>query len=222
MSLVPSVDPSTIDTVPSVDPSTIGTLHHDILSLIVSLLSDIDMQIIKSKIIYDKICMPLTDHGYLDLLKLYIDQDTSCYDIYSYICTHAARNGHINILQWLRNKGIRLSNAIYTDADDNVEVLQWALDNGYKLNNDDLGEHAAINGYLNALKWAQLNGCKMTSYMCKNAIMGQQLVIVQWLLANGCQWDMWLYELARSYGNQNMIQWLQVNGYMVTLCNIVI
>ncbi len=195
--------------VPSVDPSTIDTVHHDVLALIVSLLSDIDMQVIKDKIIYTEAHIPLAEYGYLNLLKLY---DGLCgqYSNYSNICSHAAKNGHINILQWIEDNICKVGAVIYAYANDNLEVLQWAFDNGYKFDGG-FCQNAVICGYIDALKWAKSNGYILNSYLCGVAIIHGQLTSLQWLLTNGCVWNEYMRETTINFGHPHIKQWAKDN-----------
>src|SRR4051812_5093758 len=48
---------------------------------------------------------------------------------------------------------------------------------------------AALDGSLNLIKWARINGCPWDAYTCANAARGGHLEALQWARANGCPWD---------------------------------
>ena len=47
-------------------------------------------------------------------------------------------------------------------------------------------KHAALEGYLNLIKWARANGCPWDKQTCANAARGGHLEVLQWARANGC------------------------------------
>jgi len=136
---------------------------------------------------------------------LQIAKDNGCYlhSVYS----HAATNGHLDILKWAHDQGISVraskkhgnpwNKDICTIAASNghLEILKWAA-------LSDLGasaearEHkciwgiqttfyAASHGHLDVLKWAIGNGCKFSLKDCSTiARINKRTHVLEWLTKN--------------------------------------
>ncbi len=91
-------------------------LHQDIKSHIVTFLESVDLIIIKNGDISAKHVQTFANYGYLNLLK-YIVNDIhfpmntvictdNNIDISAIICMEAACGGHLDVLQWARERGV--------------------------------------------------------------------------------------------------------------------
>ena len=68
-------------------------------------------------------------------------------------------------------------------------------------------QHAAVEGYLNLIKWAHTSGCPWDEYTCSYAAYGGHLEVLKWARANGCPWDEWTCSRAAWGGHLKMLQW---------------
>jgi hypothetical protein len=100
--------------------------------------------------------------------------------------------------------------------------------------------YAALNGHLEVLKWARLNGCpwdemdvcicsgKWTSggipvgtfengcpwdeETCSYAAKNGHLEVLKWARLNGCPWDEWTCASAAENGHLEVLKWSRLNG----------
>lgn len=74
-------------------------------------------------------------------------------------CICAAGNGHLDILQWLRENGCPWDDrtCIYAASGGHLEALRWAMENGCPVN-DWVCAAAAEKGHLDVLMWIYENG----------------------------------------------------------------
>jgi len=107
------------------------------------------------------------------------------------ICDYAARNGHLDVLQWAKSNGYSWSLDICSCAGENghLEVLKWARSNGYSWSSDTCAL-AAQNGHLKVLKWARSNGCDWNSRTYFGAIENGHYHVAVWAITNGCPTDL--------------------------------
>ena len=103
-----------------------------------------------------------------------------------HLCHEAAKEGHLEILQWLRSIG-----------------CNW---------NSNTCSAAALNGHLEVLKWARANGCNWNSGTCSHAAAGGHFEVLQWAQDNGCDYDAYTLVLAANHGG-DLLQWAINNGY---------
>jgi len=150
-------------------------------------------------------------HGQLAALILL--KDHGCpWD--EYTCFHAAKGGHLNILQWARANGCPWWDE-WTSHNaakgGHLNILQWARANGC-LWNENTSAFAAEYGHLNILQWLRSNGCPWDELTCYHAAKGGHLNILQWARANGCPWNTWTCSYAAHGGHLNILQWARENG----------
>jgi len=105
-------------------------------------------------------------------------------------CAGAASGGHLEVLQWLRGRGVSAAwdtgtCSIVAAEGGHLEVLQWACANGCPCG-EDTCSGAAYGGHLEVLQWARANGCPWDEYTCSDAAEGGHLEVLQWARANGC------------------------------------
>nr|WIL04766.1 ankyrin repeat-containing protein [Cedratvirus duvanny] len=129
------------------------------------------------------------------------------------VCTIAAENGHLEVLQWARANGFPWDLSICTIAAKNghLEVLQWARANGCPWN-EGTCTYAAGNGHLEVLQWARANGCPWNSNTCSHAALNGHLEILQWARANGCRWNQRTCGNAARNGHLKVLEWARDNG----------
>src|SRR5205809_912537 len=72
--------------------------------------------------------------------------------------------------------------------------------------------NAALNGYLEILKWAQENGCPSNVYTCRNAALNGHLETLKWARLNGCRWDESTCRSAALNGYLETLKWARENG----------
>ena len=71
---------------------------------------------------------------------------------------------------------------------------------------------AALEGYLNLIKWARANGCPWNEWTCLYAANGGHLEVLQWARANGCPWNEYTCLHAAEGGHLEVLQWAISNG----------
>ncbi|CAN0303301.1 unnamed protein product, partial [Ectocarpus sp. 6 AP-2014] len=106
------------------------------------------------------------------------------------ICSTAAKNGHLDVLQWAKINGCPWDEEACLVADEggHLEVLQWARSNGRPWD-EQTCRGAAEGGHLEVLQWARSNGCRWDEGTCHGAAYGGHLEVLPWARSNGCPWD---------------------------------
>nr|WIL04758.1 ankyrin repeat-containing protein [Cedratvirus duvanny] len=147
------------------------------------------------------------DRGLLHLLQ-------ACKEFVSKsVCTIAAKNGYLEILQWAGANGyswdeITCSAAAY---DGHLEVLQWLRANGCPWDKNTCSA-SALYGHLEVLQWARNNGCPWDENTCTYAAYNGHLEVLQWLRNNGCPWDENTCVNASENGHLEVLKWAKANG----------
>lgn len=91
----------------------------------------------------------------------------------TYMCSNAAYNVYLSILQWAKTNGcplmlLKMGISPSSDGRERMDVrgtnlrvplLQWARDNGCPWDTSMISK-AAENGHLSVLQWARENGCR--------------------------------------------------------------
>ena len=104
------------------------------------------------------------------------------------ICNIAASGGYMNILEWVKTKGLNIDNIINIAASDGqLEVIEWILKN--RIPNNPLisivCENAIVNGHLKIFKMLLKNGCEYNLSRCRSlALMYDMTDIVLWIECN--------------------------------------
>lgn len=101
-------------------------------------------------------------------------------------CAFAARGGHLDIIEWLREHG-----------------GDWKT---------HTCSNAAFGGHLDILKWARKEGCPWDSKTCALAAKGGNLEILQWARTNGCEWDVTTCIAAIESQSIEILEWALNNG----------
>jgi hypothetical protein len=124
-------------------------------------------QIVSSWAIKNKVNRYLELHeiascGYLEVLKWAYEHEKgygpSCDDR---ICTNAAKNGHLEVLKWVRINDFPWDASVCSLAarNGNLEVLRWAKENGCKLNANTYISAVTWN-HVEMIKWLEENNCR--------------------------------------------------------------
>jgi hypothetical protein len=104
-----------------------------------------------------------------------------------YDCSKAAGNGHLDVLQWLKENG-------------------WPWDSWTCI-------LAASGGHLKVLKWSRENGCPWNHVACQEAAREGHLNILKWLRENKCPWDRdQCLEMSRREGRDDVANWILNQG----------
>lgn len=105
-------------------------------------------------------------------------------DLYdSWVACAAAKNGHLHILQWAKERGCRMDSYVVSQAvkGGQIEVVKWLR--------EEAKCHVEVvegGGHLAMLKWLREQGCPWTERTAAAAAVGRHTEVLQWLLANGC------------------------------------
>ena len=102
-------------------------------------------------------------------------------------CANAAKNGHLEVLKWLRENGCPWDDwtCLYAAEYGHLEVLKWVRENGCPWDEDTCAL-AAWNGHLEVLKWARENGCPWNWLTCASAAQNDHLEVLKWARENRC------------------------------------
>lgn len=134
------------------------------------------------------------------------------------ICCVAAKEGHLDILKWLKEIGCELSKNVFDSDKDpryvaakegHLHILKWLKENGYMPNWYACSE-AAYGGHLEVLKWFIDNGCSCD--VCYIAARGGQLHILKWARENGFEWNEYTCTIAAEKGHLEVLKWARENG----------
>jgi len=71
---------------------------------------------------------------------------------------------------------------------------------------------AARKGWLNILRWAQGNGCTLSSAICSKAAEGGHLDVIMWARENECTWDHETCRAAAFQGDIKVLKWVREQG----------
>jgi hypothetical protein len=137
-------------------------------------------------------------------------------------CTHAAREGYLNLIKWARANGCPWDKSPCALArGGHLEVLQWARANGCPWG-EWICAYAALGGHLEVLQWLRANRCPWDETTCTAAAGGGHLAVLQWARANGCPWNERTCEWAARGGHLETLQWAISNGctYNRTICDL--
>jgi hypothetical protein len=131
------------------------------------------------------------------------------------LCTIAAGDGLLEVLQWARATGCPWGPDTCAKAakHGHLAILQWARSNGCPW--DELTCSCAANGgHLEVLQWAHANGCPWDKDVCEFAARGGHLAVLQWAHANGAHWSKAVCAYAAYGGHLTVLQWAHENGYL--------
>ena len=128
------------------------------------------------------------------------------------ISLYAAREGHLEVLQWLSlQAALGPETCRGAAAGGQLAVLQWAREQGCHLDADTCAA-AARKGHLAVLRWVRHHGCAWRASTCEAAAGGGHLAVLQYAHQNGCAWDLSTCEAAASGGHLAVLQYAHQNG----------
>jgi hypothetical protein len=98
--------------------------------------------------------------------------------------------GSPDIYQWFHQLGSEWDAWICSCAAriGHLEMLKWARQNDFPWN-EQTCLLAAGNGYLDVLKWAQMHGCPWDEHTCSYAAVNGHLDVLIWAYSNDCPCD---------------------------------
>ena len=125
----------------------------------------------------------------------------------------AALQGHLEMLQWLRERGCPWDERTCAAAacGGHLALLRWARANGCPWD-DRTCVQAAQEGHLEVLRWAHANGCPWDERTCLVAAAYGQLEALHWARSNGCPWDEDACRMAAAHGHLATLQWAMHSG----------
>jgi hypothetical protein len=100
-------------------------------------------------------------------------------------CSHAARSGNSEVLEWLHIAG-----------------FPW---------NANTCALAAGGGYLEVLRWAREHHCPWDWMTSANAAFGGHLAVLQWSRQHDCPWDWRICMYAAVAGQLKVLRWVREN-----------
>lgn len=133
----------------------------------------------------------------------------------------AARGGHMEMLQWLQDKGCHLNAYTLASAAEGgqIEAVAWLHNNGAPFKSMACSS-AAAKGRLEALQWLRANGCPWDKMTCFHAAYEGHLATLQWAMANGCPWDRLATTFAVIGGHLDVAEWTLSQGCaLITECD---
>ncbi len=187
--------------------------------------------------------------GRLDILMMFVDNGASMDEL---ICHNAAETGNLEILEWAKAIGCTWAEGSRTCGvaahSGHLTVLKWLVENGVRPNDKcipfaarggklDVLEwlvegmsppcpwtplvysYAASHGHLHIIKWAKGLGLDTHPWdetACHHAASGGQLAILKWLRKEGCPWDDRVCHFAVSNGRLDILEWVVENGCPLT------
>jgi hypothetical protein len=165
----------------------------------------------RSRYFHESLCASAARGGHLEALQWLRDRGCQ-WD--SWTCAaEAARGGHLAVLQWARASGCAWDARACEAAarSGHLAVLQWLRANGCDWDASTCSV-AARGGHLAVLQWARANGCDWDASTCSVAARGGHLAVLQWARANGCDWNAFTYRMVQASGNAAMLEWARANG----------
>ncbi len=138
------------------------------------------------------------------------------------LCTIAAANGQLEILQWARANRYTWDEKTFSGAVYHPDVFAWAWANGCPIDKKATVINAAASGNLEVLKFfiAEEFDIDMSS-ICREAARNGHLNILKWIYVYaGSSWDRIcgfnVWDVAGEKGDLNILDWIKTkdpNGY---------
>ena len=150
--------------------------------------------------------------GCLCALKVILPQLSSTH-LTKDFCEAAARHGHLDCLQLLREHGCPWDEHTCTVAakGGHIACLQFAHANGCLLTMD-VYLAAAQNNHLTCLQYAHQQHCEWSKVVCAAAVLGNSLECLEYLHRHGCPWDKHVTYIAASRGHLSSMCFALTNG----------
>ncbi len=147
----------------------------------------------------------------VELLEYVINKNSKTELISSY----GARNGHISVLEFCKNKNYTLDYRICYGAAGNghIDVLKWYIRNGYGWNSR-ISKFAAYCGNVDILKLIINSNLKLFfQQILECAASYGHVNILEFGVEKECKFNIEICKLAARYGNLNVLKWLKQNKY---------
>lgn len=170
------------------------------------------------------------EYGRLEMIKWRINPNMLPLP-YVFMFTEAARNGHLNILIWLRENNYRWADGTFWNAvfSENLELLKWLKENGCPWNEETLFRAVSTEN-IGIITWLIENKCPLDKDCYSMAVktgnmeilkllkdkdcpIPTNIEIIRWLIYNGNQLDIKMYENACLYDTEKdhleLLKWLK-------------
>lgn len=148
-------------------------------------------------------------------VDLYLSEVSPTKETIDLIWKHSSNVGNLNVMKHLFKSGypiesnrIIASNAI---CNGHIHVLQWLREISYPLGEREC-MMAAAAGNLKVLKWLKKNDCPWDANTC-NFAARSHLKVLQYAIESGCPHDEWIILNAALSGRLEILQWIIQNGY---------
>jgi len=130
----------------------------------------------------------------------------------SFLCMVVARQGRLDMLEWLREKGCSWSAGTCgaAAAEGHVEIVKWLREKGCPCA-EVACAGAAKNGNLGLLIWLREQGCPWDKETCEKAVAAGQFEVLKWAREHGCPVGKSIAIALRS-GRFRSFRWLLANG----------
>lgn len=160
--------------------------------------------------------------GQLECLVWLCRQGFSCHC--SSVCTVAAENGHVEVLQWLRAAldppcpWNVTTCAAYAARNGHIRMLEWirVQDSTARKWTAGVTAEAADFGQLQVLQWLRALDppCPWNEGVCNAAAENGHLPVLQWVRAQHppCPWGERTCHFATIQGHLEVLQWIVANG----------
>ena len=127
-------------------------------------------------------------------------------------CSHAARCGNREVLEWLHTTGCpwEAKTCWMAARGGHLEVLKWLHNHGCPWNAWTCA-CAAGSGHLRVLQWAREHHCPWDWVTPAYAAEGGHLAAMQWAREQGCPWDLHTCLYAAIFGQLEVLQWMREN-----------
>lgn len=150
-------------------------------------------------------------NGYLQLCKrVYRIKDGSK------LCDEAAEHGHLDILNWLHQKGAPMDQLVmsYAAYGGNIHILEYL----HQLNVDKnifACVDAARGGHMHVLKWLRQRDYPWDPMVCASAAKSGHLEILKYLIAEGCPCGNDAVIHAAYNRHHHVLLWFKEKGYPI-------
>ena len=127
-------------------------------------------------------------------------------------CSHAARCGNREVLEWLHNTGCPWDSTtcMFAAQSGHLGVLRWAREHGCTWDSRTCAR-AAAGGQLGVLQWAREHNCPWYWLTPAYAAVGGHLEVLKWTREQDCPWDSASCGGAAAGGHLEVLQWVLEN-----------
>ena len=127
-------------------------------------------------------------------------------------CSHAARCGNREVLEWLHNTGCPWDTKTSACAAKwgHLAILQWAHEHDCPWDMWTTA-YASRSGHLRVLQWTREHHCPWDCWTPAWAAAGGHLAVLRWARENDCPWDLCTCTYAAEAGHLEVLQWVREN-----------